>query len=54
MSVSEIINELPNLSGAELRLVRQRLVELAGENPDVAMCDQAAEEGAVMLDRMEG
>jgi hypothetical protein len=53
VSANEIISELPKLSRAELRLVRQRLVELAAENQDVEMCDQAALEGALMLDRME-
>jgi len=53
VSASEIIKELPKLSAAELRLVRQRLVELAAENRDVEICDQAALDGALMLDRME-
>jgi hypothetical protein len=29
------------------------LSELAAENEEIALCDQAALEGAVMLDRME-
>jgi len=49
----EIINELPKLTEAELKSVRQRLLELAAHNEDVALCDQAALEGAAMLDRME-
>ena len=53
MSASDIINQLPKLSHAELRLVRQRLVELAAENKDIEICDQTALEGALMLDRME-
>ncbi len=53
MSAMEIINELPNLSEAELRSVRQRLLELAAQNEDIKLCDQAALEGAAMLDRME-
>jgi hypothetical protein len=53
MSATEIINELPKLTEAELRLVRQRLLELAAQNQDVELCDQAALEGATMLDRME-
>jgi hypothetical protein len=53
VSASEIIDELPKLSKAELRVVRQRLVELAAENQDVAICDEAALQGALMLDRME-
>jgi hypothetical protein len=53
VSAAEIINELPKLSEAELRLVRRRLLELAAQNQDVELCNQAALEGAVMLDRME-
>ena len=53
MSATEIINDLPKLTGAELRAVRQKLVELAAENEDVALCDQSALEGALMLDQME-
>ena len=53
MSAAEIINELPKLTDAELRLVRQRLLELAARNEDIAACNQAAVEGAMMLDRME-
>jgi len=53
MSAMEIINELPKLNEAELRSVRQRLLELSAHNADVALCDQAALEGAAMLDRME-
>jgi hypothetical protein len=53
MSATEIINELPKLTEAELRSVRQCLLELAAQNADIALCDQAALEGAVMLDRME-
>jgi hypothetical protein len=53
MSATEIINELPKLTEAELRSIRQRLLELAAQNEDVALCDQAALEGAMMLDRME-
>jgi hypothetical protein len=53
MSATEIINELPKLTEAELRLVRQRLLELAERDQDVAACNQAALEGALMFDRME-
>jgi len=28
-------------------------LEIANENPDVALCNQAALEGAMLLDRME-
>ena len=53
MSATEIINELPKLTEAELRSVRRRLLELAAQNEDIAICDQAALDGAVILDRME-
>ena len=53
MSAAEIISELPKLTQAELRLVRQRLLELAAQNPDIELCDQAALEGAMMLDRIQ-
>jgi len=33
--------------------VRRKLSELAAENVEIALCDQAALEGAMMLDRME-
>jgi hypothetical protein len=53
MSATEILNELPKLTEAERRAVRQRLLELAAENEDVRLCDQAATEGARLLDAME-
>ena len=53
MSATEIISELPKLTEAERRKVRQKLSELAAQNEDVALCDQAALEGAMMLDRLE-
>ena len=53
MSAIEIINELPKLTEAERRAVRQKLSELAAQNEDIALCNQAALEGALMLDRME-
>ena len=49
----EIIKELPKLTEAELRSVRQRLLELAAQKRDIEVCDQAALDGAAMLDRME-
>jgi hypothetical protein len=36
-----------------VRLVRQRLVELAAQNQDIEACNPAALEGALVLDRME-
>jgi hypothetical protein len=53
VSAAEIINELPKLTEAELRLVRQRLLELAAQNRDIDLCNQTALEGAITLDRME-
>jgi hypothetical protein len=53
VSATEIINDLPKLTEAELRTIRRKLVELGAENADVASCDQAALEGAKMLDQME-
>ncbi len=53
MSATEILIELPKLTEAERRSVRRKLSELAAENEEVALCDQAALEGAMMLDRME-
>ncbi len=53
MSTAEILNELPKLTEAERRDVRQKLVELAAANEAVALCDQTATEGAMMFDRME-
>jgi hypothetical protein len=53
MSATEILNELPQLTEAERQPVRQKLLELARENEAVALCDQAALEGARMLARME-
>jgi len=53
MSAAEILSELPKLTEAERRAVRRKLTELAAENGDIALCDQAALEGAMMLDRRE-
>ena len=53
VSATEIIDELPKLTEAELRLVRQRLLELAAQNKDIELCNEAALDGAIMLDRME-
>ena len=53
MSAAEIIRELPELTEADRRAIREALLEIANENPDVALCNQAALEGARMLDRME-
>jgi uncharacterized membrane protein len=53
VSAADIIDELPKLTEAERRLVRQRLLEIATQNQDIELCNQAARDGAVMLDRME-
>lgn len=53
MSAAQILQELPRLSKAELRQVRQRLLELSAENQEIEACNQSALEGALMLDRME-
>jgi hypothetical protein len=53
VSATEILSELPKLTEAERRAVRRKLSELAAENEEIALCDQAALEGAMMLDRME-
>lgn len=53
MSAAQIIAELPKLTPADLREVRRKLVELAGEDGDVALCDAMALEGARLLDSME-
>ena len=53
MSAAEILKELPKLTEAERRAVRQKLLELAEENEAVALSNQAALEGAMILDRLE-
>ena len=53
MSASEIIKELPKLSEADRRAIREGLLEIANQDSDVAMCNQAALDGALILDRME-
>lgn len=53
MSASEIIRELSKLSEAERRAIREGLPGIANQDPDVALCNQAALDGAAMLDRME-
>ena len=53
MSASEIIKELPKLSEAERRAVLDKLHELAVRDEDVRLCEQAADEQAAELDRLE-
>ena len=53
MSASEIIKELPRLTESDRRAIREALLEIANQDPDIAACNQSALEGAMMLDRME-
>lgn len=53
MSVAQIIEELPKLTALDRFAVRRKLMELADENADVALCDAMALEGALLLDQME-
>lgn len=53
MSAAKFIKELPKLSESERRAIRQILFDIANQNEDVTLCNQAALEGAVMFDRME-
>ena len=53
MSAAEIIEELPRLTETDRRAIRQKLVEIANADPDVALCNQSASEGAMLLDWME-
>ncbi len=53
MSAAEIIRELPKLTEADRRAIREALLDIANQDPDVALCNQAALDGAIMLDRME-
>ena len=53
MSVAQIITELPKLNPADLRAVRQKLLEISEENEGVAACDSTALEGALLLDQLE-
>ncbi len=53
MSASEIIKELPKLSEAERRAVLHKLRELAVRDEDVRLCEQAPDEQAADLDRLE-
>jgi hypothetical protein len=53
VSAIEIIKELPKLTEAERRAIREGLLDLANQNDDVSLCNQAALEGVMMFDRME-
>jgi hypothetical protein len=53
MSAADIIRELPRLTEADRRAIREVLLAIANENSGVALCNQTALEGALMLDRLE-
>lgn len=53
MSAAEIIRELPRLTEADRREIRDVLLKIANQDSDVALCNQSALEGAQLLDRME-
>ena len=53
MNATEIINELPKLSEAERRAVREKLLELGADNDDINLCNQTALEGAMVFDKLE-
>lgn len=53
MSASEIIRELPKLTEADRRAIRQVLLDIANQNEDIAACNQTATDAALMFDRME-
>ena len=53
MSVAEIIREIPNLSEADRRAIREVLLQIANQDPYIALCNQTALDGALMLDRLE-
>ena len=49
----DIIKELPRLTEAERRTIRQVLLDIANQDPNIAACNDSALEGAMMLDRLE-
>jgi hypothetical protein len=53
VSVQEIIKELPRLTELERRAIRQVLLDIANQDEEVSACNQAALEGATLLDRLE-
>ena len=53
MSAAEIIKELPKLTEAGRRAVVNKLLELAVQDEDVLLCQQAADAQAAELDRLE-
>ena len=53
MSAAQTVDELPRLTETERRAVREKLLELAAENHDIAARNEAALAGALRLDRRE-
>jgi hypothetical protein len=53
VSASDIMKEIPKLSETDRRAIRDLLLDLANRDPDVAACNEAAVDGAMLLDRME-
>lgn len=53
MSASELVKELPKMSEAERRAIREVLLQIANDDPDIALCIATTTEGALMLDRLE-
>ena len=53
--MAECPGEFVDVGGteSERRAIRQILLDIANQNKDVALCNQAALEGAMMFDRME-
>ena len=53
MSAEEIIRELPRMTEAERRHIREAPLEFAHQGPEFAPCNHAALEGAMLFDRKE-
>jgi len=53
MSAAEIIKELPKLNESDRCAIRDVLLQIANQDPDIVLCNQAASEAASILDRME-
>lgn len=53
VSATDIIRALPRLSEQERRAIRQVLLDIANQDEDIAACNEAALQGALMLDRLE-
>ena len=53
MSMAEIIKELPKLTHHQRRELCRKIVEMEVEGESIALCDEAARQGFVMLDQLE-